>query len=131
MTKSTKPSTELPAVIEICDYAGTAFARAAVLIRDFGYVFDPTNSPVAFIHSGQTAITLVQGEHSERAIAEADAAIASALQSQKAAQERAELKALELARESEERAAKQAELAEQIAAAKTQLKKLEKAHNAL
>jgi hypothetical protein len=132
MTRTTtQPSADLPAVIEICEGASTAFARAAVLIAEHGYVFNRTNPPYFFIMTGHVMITLELGEHRADDVARASDTIASTLASLKATQERNELKALELARETEERAAQQAELADQIAAAKAQLKKLEKAHNAL
>lgn len=126
-----KAPTEKPAIIEICDGASVAFARAAVLIAEHGYIFSRTNTPYFFTMTGHVTLTLELGEHSEKAVEEAAAAIASTLAAQKAQQEHDELKAMALARESEERTAKQAELAEQVRAAKAQLKKLEAAQRSL
>jgi hypothetical protein len=118
---------ELPALVEICEPSSIGFSQAAVLIRDYGYGFSKAVAPQT-LPTGYAIITLELGSVVAEAVAGANAALAIALDRQKAKERRDDLDALQRTREYEERVAKQAQIDAEIQATKALLKKLEQQH---
>ena len=119
------PATDKPTRIVIAEDTRTAFARAAVLLRD-GYVFCNANPPQTLEMIGQSIVTLVQGEPDAQAIAGAAISKSQALDQLRADERYAERAEARL-REQQERDAKQAVLAQEVAEAAARLKQLQQA----
>ena len=114
--------------IVIAEETRTAFARAAVLLRD-GYVFCNANPPQTLEMIGQSVVTLVLGDPDAQAIAGAAASKVQALHQLRADERYAERAEARL-REQQERDAKQAALTQEVAEAAARLKQLQQSLDA-
>lgn len=123
------PAEKKPARIEITELTDVAFAQAAVLTR-MGYVYCKQSAPVIFMHSGQSSITLVIGDPDAEATAGAAVSQSLALARQTAREQREDLEALARTQAEQDRQAIKAQLAQDVAEAKSRLKQLEVAHQA-
>lgn len=114
-----------PDTIIISDYTHVCFAVAAQLIR-CGYIVSANTMPEVYQSTGQSTLTLVRGNPDAHAVALAEAAENHAVALQQVAFEREVEAAAKQMVEAQQREAKQAAIAAEIAAQRAALQKLER-----
>jgi hypothetical protein len=118
-----------PDTIVISEMTHVAFAVAAQLIR-VGYIHSPFTMPEVFQSTGQATLTMIRGNVDAHAVSLAEAAEAHAVALQQVAFEREVEAAAKQMVEAQQREAKQAAIAAEIAAQRASLQKLEQAAQA-
>jgi hypothetical protein len=118
-----------PDTIIITEMTHIAFGVAAHLIR-CGYIISPYTMPEVFQATGYSTLTLIRGNVDAHAVSLAEAAEAHAIALQQVEFERQVAEAARQMVEAQQREAKQAAIAAEIAVQRASLQKLEAAQAA-